>query len=67
MNKTREQEIIRRIQLTHVLMGEKAIPFKGGRPEREPGKKGFIGNDDINNLLILLHTTKTFEEFIYQC
>jgi hypothetical protein len=67
VDEIKEQEIIRRIQLTNVLMGRENIPFKGGRPEREDGKKGFIGDDDITNLLILLNTARTLEEFLYQC
>jgi hypothetical protein len=36
------------------------IPFLGGRPKR----KTVISADDILNMKILAHTTKTVEEFV---
>lgn len=62
-----EQKAIKIIQLTRVLEGNFRIPFKGGRPEREVGKAGRIKSEDVADLLILLNTAKTFEEFLYNC
>jgi len=68
MDEQTKQEAIKRIQLTRALEDNQyQIPFKGGRPVREPGKKGFIQDDDITNLRILLNTAESFEEFLYNC
>lgn len=60
-----KEKVIRRIKLTKAL--ERPIPFKGGRPERPVGQDGFIKKRDIVDLIILLNTAKSFEEFLELC
>lgn len=58
-----EKEILRRIHLTRVLAGNVKIPFKKGRPT----DRGFIRDEDIIDLKILLNTSKSYDDFLYQC
>lgn len=51
----------RRIKLNDVNKKD-YIPFLGGRPKRIK----IISNDDVLNLSIALHTTKSFEELLKQ-
>jgi hypothetical protein len=49
----------RRISLENVLSGD-YIPFLSGRPKREKA----IGENDILDLKIALHTTRSLDEFL---
>lgn len=59
-DETVRQKIMERIQLVRGI-GNKRIPFKGGRPKRTEK----INNDDILNLKILLNTANSLEEFLF--
>jgi hypothetical protein len=49
----------RSIKLEDVMKPD-YIPFLSGRPERE----SIIGKDDVMNLEITLHTSRSVEEFL---
>ena len=51
----------RAVKLDHVLAKD-YIPYKEGRPARQK----VIGNEDVLNLRIALHTATSLQDFIEQ-
>ena len=58
ISKTTPEKVLKTGTANDSLIG-KAIPFLGGRPQRE----SIINSDDIVNLLIACNTCSTLEEF----